>query len=243
MIFLLLLLLLDKISYFTLRLRGLFKWVVCINVLRRGNKSRSNLWADLSSRARLSSWLFWTVASSTAISPRSSSVCFSSSPTLRWLACTSLFSVATFSFRAVTCELILASASSLRFTCSSLALFSASCGRKRWSHHDQCSESRATLNALNLNHSEWQWWQMDVPTCPGPPWFGRGAAPPSAACRPWWLGAPSSLLPGSSVLPLSDPAAPASVGSTAVWLPATRPAPESQPTHSLMHLSTLLVKT
>lgn len=84
-------------------------------------------WGHLSRSARLSSWLFWTVASSTAISPLSSSVCFSSSPTLRWLLCHSLFNVATFSFRAVTCTLSLASASSPRFTCSSLAFFSANC--------------------------------------------------------------------------------------------------------------------
>lgn len=86
----------------------------------------------LSRSARLSSWLFWTVASSTAISPLSSSVCFSSSPTLRWLPCHSLFNVATFSFRAVTCTLILASASSPRFACSSLAFFSDDCERKRF---------------------------------------------------------------------------------------------------------------
>lgn len=92
----------------------------------------SQRFRHLSRSARLSSWLFWTVASSTAISPLSSSVCFSSSPTLRWLPCHSLFIVATFSFRAVTCTLILASASSPRFACSSLAFFSANCERRRF---------------------------------------------------------------------------------------------------------------
>lgn len=80
--------------------------------------------AYLSSNALLSSWLFWTVASKTALSPRKSSVCFSSSLTRLWLLCHSFFMVARFSFRAVTCMVSLVSFSSCFRFSSSLSFFS-----------------------------------------------------------------------------------------------------------------------
>lgn len=67
---------------------------------------------------------------------------------------------------------------------------------------------------------------MGLPTYLGHPWFGRGAAPLSGACCPWWPGALSAPAAGHPVLPPSDLEAPVSVGSTAFWLPVTHPAPE-----------------
>ena len=80
--------------------------------------------AYLSSNALLSSWLFCTVASKTAMSPRKSSVCFSSSLTRLWLLCHSFFMVARFSFRAVTCMVSLVSFSSCFRFSSSFSFFS-----------------------------------------------------------------------------------------------------------------------